>query len=105
MQRLENILNKITLRIFAIAEQRRVERLERDRFQEKRRRWVQRCEERQRRIEKLEKDAGAWERARSLRAYLDAFEATATSKGEIDAATTNWLAWTRGYADDIDPLR
>lgn len=62
-------------------------------------------QDRERRIEKLDRDVDAWEKAQCIPAFLDAFEEARKFKVEADDTTRDWIAWARGYADEIDPLR
>lgn len=56
------------------------------------------------RYKKLEAAAADWERATVLRAYVNAKEADARSRGDITADGAEWLAWARAKADWLDPL-
>lgn len=105
VQRLETVLNDVALEIFAAAEYGRIERLERERSRERGMQWLRLRQDRERRIEKLDRDVDAWEKAQRIRAFLDAFEEAKKFKGETDDTTRDWIAWARGYADEIDPLR
>jgi hypothetical protein len=105
VQRLETVLNDVALEIFAAAEYGRIERLERERSRERGMQWLRLRQDRERRIEKLDRDVDAWEKALRIRDFLDAFEEAKKLKGETDDTTRDWIAWARGYADEIDPLR
>jgi hypothetical protein len=59
------------------------------------------------RIEKLEALADRWQKAHSLRAFLQAVQDNATRKiGRIDPKSdlTRWLEWAFSYARSLDPL-
>lgn len=59
---------------------------------------------REQHIKKVERDANVWERARRIRGFLDAYEAAAHAKGEVEVVTRDWIARARGHADQIGPL-
>lgn len=105
VQRLETVLNDVAMEIFAAAEYGRIERLERERSRERGMQWLRLRQDRERRIKKLDSDVDAWEKAHRIRAFLEAFEEAKKFKGETDDTTRDWIAWARGYADEIDPLR
>ena len=45
--------------------------------------------------------AKRWSDAQSIRAFCDAAAQTHPSDDDV----SDWLEWSRGYADQIDPLR
>jgi hypothetical protein len=49
----------------------------------------------------LRDQAKRWSEAQSIRAFCDA----AARNHPSDDDVSDWLEWSRGYADQIDPLR
>lgn len=52
------------------------------------------------RFHQLKRETEAWELAARIRDYCDALD---NAQGE-DPAAAKWVAWARGYAEQIDPL-
>lgn len=110
-QRLEDCLNDVMVSLVHAAEWLRAERLKREewhrRYQEEqaRREALRRQLEQEREaIAKLEEKALAWQRARTIRAYVDAVEAKAHDKGALTDEQLQRIARARYLADRIDPL-
>jgi hypothetical protein len=55
----------------------------------------------------LEDQLNAWLRSRQLGGYLDAMQAVVAQVDDpaVGVAAGEWLAWARGYAAALDPLR
>lgn len=52
----------------------------------------------------LEAEAASWERATSLRRYIEAVEQRALANYGLTAELVEWIAWARAKADWLDPL-
>ncbi len=110
-QRLEDCLNQVIVSLVQMAAWLTAERLKREererRFQaeqDRRAALRHRVEQERQAVTKLEKDAQAWQRARTIRAYVDAVEAKARASGTPNDEQANWTVWARQQADRIDPL-
>lgn len=55
-------------------------------------------------FKELLKRSGRWEKAESLRRYIDTVEEKATLNNAVSEEQEVWLAWARGKADWYDPL-
>ncbi|MFC6064388.1 hypothetical protein [Streptomyces ochraceiscleroticus] len=109
--KLHQVLDEIEQRARADHNQ----RLEQQRKKEEtRRRWEQVMEQARlelfhdRRIKALREQAEAWHEANRIRAYCDALDRHVTTAAadtqHEQQPVTEWSAWARRYADDIDPL-
>lgn len=64
-------------------------------------------EEEKRKVARLDDSFEKWQKAQQVRTYVAALEADALEKsGNIDpeGELAQWIAWIRGYADQIDPM-
>lgn len=76
------------------------QRIEREEHERKER-------EEQRRFENLEECVSAWQRARQMREFIDAYESACKTKGIPSAPETEigkWMEWARQKAEWLDPL-
>ncbi len=113
--KLEEKLADIVEWLLAAGEGAKQARLERDewnrRYELERKRMAE--EERKRQIEMafredLERQASSWMKAQNLRAFVKACEEQLRAKGSplfTEMGETQWLAWARRHADQIDPLQ
>jgi hypothetical protein len=88
-------------------EERRQDEIRARKEEERRMRLSRRRENNAKFIRELEAQAGAWQRARMLRAYLRALRnAVGKDKFELisDKGTIDFLAWAYHYANQLDPL-
>jgi hypothetical protein len=88
-------------------EERRQDDIRARKEEERRLRLSRRREHNAKLIRELEAQAGAWQRARMLRAYLRALRsAVGKDKFELisDSDTIDFLAWSQHYANQLDPL-
>ncbi|QDG52082.1 hypothetical protein FIV42_15420 [Persicimonas caeni] len=60
-------------------------------------------EEERRRLTELEAEADAWHRAQRIRAYVGAVIAE-KGTGEDGSELSDWIAWAKRKADELDPL-
>lgn len=58
------------------------------------------------RAEVLYEQAKDWQHARELREYVEAMREKATTlvSGEEQEVASEWVEWTSGFADRVDPL-
>lgn len=110
-RRLEDCLNDVIVSLVHAAawlladRQQREEQARRWQEQERRREAERRrAEQEHQAIAKLEEKALAWQRARTIRAYVDAVEAKAREKGTLNDEQLQRIARARHLADRIDPL-
>jgi hypothetical protein len=110
-RRIEESLNQVIVSLVHMAAWLTAERLKEEerkrRFQaeqDRRTALRHRVEQERQAVTKLEKDAQAWQRARTIRAYVDAVEAKARESGTPDDEWANWMVWACQQADRIDPL-
>lgn len=109
--RLEKRLNSIAAEVVRMAEETRSrEEAERERQRQEREAearyetaMVRRADEMSR-FQSLVRDASRHRRAEVLRSYINAFEANAITRHELDADAMDWIAWARAKADWVDPL-
>ena len=113
-QVVEDLLNDVIAGLIVVAEAKRQHEIELER---QRKEWAEaerrRLEVEQRRREEaeqlkaLEQEAAAWVRSQQLRAYIDALEREALTRGgvaEPGSKLHGWLEWARRHADRLDPL-
>ncbi|HZD41956.1 MAG TPA: hypothetical protein VE131_14630 [Terriglobales bacterium] len=84
-----------------------LERWERERQEEQRRRWEE--EERRRKeeekIKHLEKLVTNWNQSQRIREFLSEVEkAAAENPAKKTDNLSDWLSWAHAYADSIDPI-
>lgn len=111
-QQVEDCLNAFVVSLVAVAEvkKERTLRLERERAERERARQEQIEIERRREAEamrgrQLEAEAAAWNRACSVRAYIEGVQQSAVEAGrEHSPELVEWLAWGEEYAQSLDPL-
>ena len=88
-------------------EERRQDEIRARKEEERRMRLSRRRENNAKLIHELEAQAGAWQRARMVRAYLRALR-NAVGKDKLELisnnSTTDFLAWGHHYANQLDPL-
>jgi len=102
--KLPNVLCEIEIRA---AEDRHRKRIAEQQAAERERAWetaMQIARERHaehHRATALTEQVRAWRQATEIRAYCDA----AQRQGASEDAAARWIAWARGYADSLDPLR
>lgn len=102
-EKLPEVLREIELRAVEVEERRsEAERLAAERklqwevaMEEAKRRWFEAY-----RGQVLAKQAEAWRNAENVRAYVDAMAESVASK-----EAEEWVAWSRSYAETVDPLR
>ncbi len=85
------------------ARQREIEKVREAEERKARQARERELEEERRRLAELEAEADAWNRARRIRAYVDAVIA-AKGAGAEGSELAEWVAWARRKADEIDPL-
>lgn len=112
--RIENQINAVLIGMFEEAlklkaerEQRRLDEIARRREEELRWQLSQRRSANAELIHELEAQAGAWMRARLLRAYLRALKRTPGADGLQAKRRNEWIdffAWADHYIDQLDPL-
>lgn len=113
-QRLEDCLNAFIIGLIQAAVRERARQLEQERrereWKEQERRRLER-ERRQRleaaRAKALEAQLAAWHKSQQVRAYGEVVRRSAVERlGTIEPGSDleQWLTWTFGYADRLDPL-
>ena len=113
IQRVENSLSDFVINVVKMADQKRSDRIEREK------RWRQQEEERRRqdemnrlrqieeeRLRDLENQADRWFKSSQIREYISAVENTASERGiSINKAPLkSWLKWAKNHANRFDPL-
>lgn len=114
-RRLEDVLNDIVLGLVVVADAKRARRLQREREererQEAERRRIEAERQRREELERrqlLERQVESWTKAQQVRAFVDEVERRAQVKDksmELGTDLAEWIAWARGHADRLDPLR
>lgn len=111
---LEEQLNTVLIGIHDALEDEEVHRLRQE--EEKRKRMEEArkydelsklYEEEKSKVARLDASFEKWQKAQQVRTYVTALEADAIQKsGKIDpeGELAQWIAWIRGYADQIDPM-
>lgn len=109
--RLEDCLHQVIAGAFkmgawlAADRRKREERERRFEVEQQRRATLRKRVEAERQdVARLEQDAETWQRAQTIRAYVDAVEAKARRTGTSDNEQAQRIAWARQQADRIDPL-
>ena len=114
LKRLETQLNSV---LIGIHEGFEIEEAHRQQEEEEKRRRMEESkkydevsrlyEEEKRKVARLDDSFEKWQKAQQVRTYVAALEADALEKsGNIDpeGELAQWIAWIRGYADQIDPM-
>jgi hypothetical protein len=105
---LEEQLNDIMIGFIVTAEALRARRLRWEEEARQRREAERRYHIEEKRRGTLNKHVESWHHCRLLREYLQACEQSiATGKDALEPSSggVRWLAWARGYADRLDPLK
>lgn len=117
----ENLLNAFVIALHRVAEdikaeraremQRRVEREEAERrlqeYRDQRAAKLQEIHQEEQQVAALVAEAERWQKAQSLRRYIDAVRLAVTTRdGEVAAGSDaeEWLLWATAQADRLDPL-
>ncbi|MBI3939686.1 MAG: hypothetical protein HY315_02525 [Acidobacteria bacterium] len=112
--RIEECLNKFIIGLLRVAEARKAERLEQERWQrewkEQERKRIElerRRYEEEQRLQQLDREIAAWQKSQQIRAYVEAVRQRAIQKhGQIAPASKvdQWINWATRWADEFDPL-
>lgn len=113
-QRLEHCLNAFVVSLIRAAVQKQARELERERERQRREEERRQYEEQERlrqeeaaRLQALEQEVANWQRARQIRAYVEAVRQTEEQRGggvEAGGEMDRWFVWALQQAAKIDPV-